>query len=415
LTGQDLSGLSAVLKEWYIGPVNEQLNTDVMVTSLLNVTSEDLQGNEAVLPLHYGRSGGIGSRGENVALPTAGQQKFTKATYQLKYHYARVQVSGPAISNTRSDRGAFLSEMKDELDRIKNDLALDQARQFYGDGTAVIATVASVSGSGPTVVTLTSAEPISKGFLHVGMVIDMGAPATPHDIYQAQTITDVNVATPSITVAADGSGSSAADVIIRSGNATDTTTASAVVEMDSGLQKLIGTATLGGVNPSTAGLGFWQSDVVSKSGTPDISLDDLMVEQNKLNNAGAKNSDLTVMTTPGIVRRLFASTDFQDSVRFVNSNTLEGGFEQLSFAAGSGPMKINADRLHPWGQVSFVDKSTVSVYSPADWDFLQRDGLTVRWVQDYDAFQAVLFKYVNMGTKRRNTSARLTGYTDTGF
>ena len=78
-------------------------------------------------------------------------------------------------------------------------------------------------------------------------------------------------------------------------------------------------------------------------------------------------------------------------------------------------MKINADRLHPWGQVSFVDKSTVSVYSPADWDFLQRDGLTVRWVQDYDAFQAVLFKYVNMGTKRRNTSARLTGYTDTGF
>ena len=78
-------------------------------------------------------------------------------------------------------------------------------------------------------------------------------------------------------------------------------------------------------------------------------------------------------------------------------------------------MTINSDRLHPWGKVSFVDKAHIRVFSPADWEFLARDGLTVRWVQDYDAFQAVLFRYANMGTDRRNTSGLLDGYTDDGF
>jgi hypothetical protein len=121
------------------------------------------------------------------------------------------------------------------------------------------------------------------------------------------------------------------------------------------------------------------------------------------------------MTTPGLVRRLFASTDFQNSVRFVNSTTLVGGFEELSFAAGNGPMKLNSDRLHPWGQVTFADKQRMRVFSPADWDFLSRDGLTIRWVSDVDAFQAILFRYLNLGTDRRNTSGKITGLTDTGF
>jgi hypothetical protein len=140
-----------------------------------------------------------------------------------------------------------------------------------------------------------------------------------------------------------------------------------------------------------------------------------MVMMNTLVNAGAKSSDITVMTTPGLVRRLFQSPDFKDGVRFVNSTTLAGGFESISFAAGNGPMTMNCDRLAPWGDVLFVDKQNVKVFSPADWDFLSRDGQTIRWVVDVDAFQAVLFRYVNLGTKRRNTCGVLTGYTDTGF
>lgn len=410
MAGQDLTGLSDVLKEWYEGPFAEQLQEDLLISQMLRVDSENLEGLKAVIPLHYGRSGGIGSRAELAALPSAGKQKWRRAEYDLKYHYARVQVSGPSIQRTKSERGAFLQALKSELDMIRNDLQLDQARQYYGDGTGVIATVASVS---TVTVTLSSAEAIVKGYLHPGIVIDLGAPATPTDILNGVEVLDVDADGPTITVASSAAGASAADVIVRHGNVSDTTVIESNDEIDSGLMRLLSDDPVGGINPATTGYGFWQSVVTDVSGSPDIVLDDLMIMSNQLANAGGKN--LVVMTSQGLVRRLFSSEDFKDAVRFVNSTTLKGGFEQLSFAAGNGPMTINSDRLHPWGKVSFVDKKHIRVFSPADWEFLARDGLTIRWVQDYDAFQAVLFKYSNMGTDRRNTSGLLDGYTDTGF
>lgn len=407
--GQDLSGLSAVLKEFYLGPLCEQLNTEVMITQLFRVDSENLEGLKGIVPLHYGRSGGIGSRAELAAIPSAGRQKYARAEYDLRYHYARVQVSGPSISKTKSDAGAFLQAMKSELDFIRNDLQLDQARQFYGDGTGIIATVSSSSGA---VVTLTSNEAVWKGYLYPGAIIDGGSTTSPTTVSGAE-ILDVDIDAGTITLDADHSSDlTNGTVIVRHGNVTDTTDPNAVDEINSGINALVGTGVVGNVDPSSTGKSFWKSTVTSKSGAP--ALDDLMVLQNTLINRGAKASDLITMTTPGLVRRLFATSDFKDNVRFVNTTTLNGGFEELTFACGNGAMKINADRLHPWEQFTMLDKQRMRLFSPADWDFLARDGLTVRWVTDYDAFQSVLFRYSNMGTDRRNTSGKLTGYTDTG-
>jgi hypothetical protein len=412
MAGADLTSMTSILKEWYVGPLADQLNQDVMVTSLLNVNSQDIEGLKAVVPLHYGRSGGIGSRGEGGTIPSAGKQSYTRAVYNLKYHYARVQVSGPAISNTRSDRGAFLQALKSELDFIRNDLSLDQARQYYGDGTGVIATIASVNS---LVATLNSAEAIYKGFLYIGMSCDVGSTTSTISVTAGNVITDVDPSVPSVTFTSSVAGASAGFVIARAGNMTNSTDITTNSEIDAGLLRIVGSNPVGGIDPATTGKGFWKGLSVSKTSSPDINLDDLMVQMNTLNNAGAKSSDITVMTTPGLVRRLFQSEDFKDSVRFVNSTTLAGGFESLSFAAGNGPMTMNSDRLSPWGDVLFIDKAQVQVYSPADWDFLSRDGLTIRWVADVDAFQAILFKYANIGAKRRNTSGLLSGYTDTGF
>ena len=410
--GQDLSGLSAVLKEFYLGPLVSQLNDNVMITQLLRVDSENLEGLKAVLPLHYGRSGGIGSRAELATIPSAGRQKYARAEYDLRYHYARVQVSGPAISKTRDDAGAFLQAMKSELDFIKNDVQLDQARQFYGAGNGVIATVSSSTGA---VTTLTSAEAISKGYIYPGAVLDGGSTTTP-TTQTGMSVIDVSIANSTVTFDADYSATlSVGTVLVRSGNVTDTTNPDAVDEINAGMNAIVDTSVLGGIDPTATGRSFWQAIKTDQTASPDVAVDDLMYLQNQLINNGAMASDLITITTPGLTRRLFQSADFKDAVRFCDTTTLTGGFEQLSFAAGNGAMKINADRLHPWGQVTMLDKQHVRVFSPADWDFLARDGLTVRWVTDVDAFQSILFRYANMGTDRRNTSGRLINYTDTGF
>jgi hypothetical protein len=292
---------------------------------------------------------------------------------------------------------------------------LDQSRQFYAQGTGVVAVIAAGGVTG-SVCTLTSAEAIYKGFLYIGMVVDIMTGSTLHAT--ATAITDVDPTVPSITVATIGSAA-AADSIVRSGNVTDVTSIATNAEIDAGLGRLVRAGVLGGLDPTTAGLKFWQGlniPVASTTGySPDIALNDLMVHQNQLINAGAKVGDLTMITTPGLLRRLYQTEDFKDQVRFVNQTTLGGGFGEISFQTGNGPMKMNTDRLAPWGDVMAIDLQTVQLYSPADWDFLSRDGLTVRWVADVDAFQSLLFRYINIGTSRRNSSGVLTGYTDTGF
>lgn len=407
--GASLTTLSNILKEFYLGPIQDQFNNEILVTQILQMDSENLEGSKAVIPLHTGRSAGLGARPELGLLPTAGNQAYKRAEYNLKYHYARIQVSGPAISHTKSDAGAFARAMKEELDRIKDDVMLDFARQLYGDGTGAIATIPTAAAAN-TVQTLSSSEAIDKGFLYVGQVVSIGTSANPDAIATA-TITDVNSATSEVTFSAAVSPTNG-DKLFRIGNVADS---SVVYEIDSGLQKLISTSanTVGAIDASAAGNRIWDNLRDATGGA--ISLSSLMINFNKVANAGGKADELVVLTTPGLVRRLFETSDFKSNVRFVDSTTMRGGFEAVTFNAGGGSLKLVADRLAPWGKVHYVHKKHFRLFSPADWDFLSRDGLTIRWVSDYDAFQAVLFRYANLGTDRRNTSLVMSGHTDTGY
>lgn len=109
---QTIANLSNILKEYYLGPVVEQLNNEVLLLSRLESRSEDLVGKRAYVPLHTGRTSGIGARGELQTLPTAGKQGYDKAVYDLKYLYGRVQVSGPSMAKTKNEAGAFLQLLR---------------------------------------------------------------------------------------------------------------------------------------------------------------------------------------------------------------------------------------------------------------------------------------------------------------
>jgi hypothetical protein len=418
--GASLATISNVLKNFYLGPVRDQLNSKVLALQLLQVDTENLEGLQAVLPLHTSRSGGVGARAELGTLPSAGNQVFAQAVYDLKYHYGRVQVSGQAIAKSASDAGSFLRAMRAELDMIKDDLAIDFARQVYGDGTGLIATCGA---SGPST-TLTLAGPpneaINKGFLYIGMVIDVSVIATGAPIASGSnlTITAVNSATPSITTAQSLTVTSA-NGIYRAGNVTN---GPVVNEMDAGLQKILSSAanSVGGINAASAGNEYWDNKRISVGGALAlVSNVGLLKGVNIANTAGG--DDLIAVTTPGIVRQLFGSADFaaggsSGNVRFVNTKQYNGGFSTITFDNGEGPVTLASDRHAPWGKVFLIDRNHVKLFSPGDWDFMQRDGLTIHSMgvgaSAVDAYEATLFRYANMGTDRRNSSLVFTGVTD---
>jgi len=452
----NLSSLSTILKEYYLGPVSEQLNNEVLLLSRLESRSEDLVGKRAYVPLHSGRSTGVGARGESIALPTAGSQGYDKAVYDLKYLYGRIEVTGPSMAKTKNEAGAFLQALKSELDGVRNDLKKDLARQVYGDGTATIATVASVASQ---VITLSSAEPLRKGQIYVGMFLDVYTSAAAARQVAANTassgsggaiqVTAVNLATPSITVTGTLTGVVSTDVLVRAGvvpvasaSVVEANTYSKSDEID-GLQRVVSdaAAAFGGIDATAAGKSWWDNQRVAlaasassddrRQGSQDpigitaatapgsLGFQNLTFSQVQqgLNLARiAGGMPTSIITSLGVQREFYSL--FQTQVQYLDPKTLDygQGFKTLSYNG----MPVIADIDAPYGKMYILDESTLKVFSDQDWHFLDSDGLTLRQVTGFDKFEAIMARYMNIGATRRNnqvvmTGIRVDGATDAGY
>jgi hypothetical protein len=399
MAGAMISTLSAILKEFYLPPVVEQLNNEVLLLQRLESRDQEIVGSAAFVPVHTGRSGGIGARGEYVQLPDPGAQSYARAQYDLKYLYGVVRVSGPSMAKTASEAGAFLQALRSELDGIRNDLKKDVARQVYGNGDGAVGLTAANAAPVNTI-TMQSAEPINKGQLYVGMIVDIGPAATPTSDAAGRVITAVNAATPSITV--DGAAFTTAngDAVGRAG----ARTASATYET-TGLQQLISTAAnqVGGINGSTNA--FWQN-IADTAGTA-ITQDRLMQGFNRVRIAGGEVS--SIYSSFGVQRDFYNT--FQTNLRYTEPLKLQSGFQTLEFMG----KPIIADVDAPYNRVYLVDERFIKVFSNRDWHFLDEDNQPLKWDTNYDAWKAVLARYMNLGVTRRNTHAVLTTNNTVGY
>lgn len=399
--------LDPILKEFYIPPVVEQLNNEVLVFQLLNASDEELVGRRAIVPVHSRRSGGIGARAEYGTLPVASAQGYANAIYTLKYLYGRAQISGPGVELSADPRGAFLQAFKAELDFLRNDLTIDLARQVYGDGSGQVVAFGTQAAS--TVLTINSSEPLRKGFGYINQVLDIGSAANGSVLGASRTITDINVATPSITVdvAPTGALTSGTHFGFVAGNVSS---AGVVNEIDNGLQKLVSSTaglTVGTINSGGAGNSYWDNLRDTAGGA--VSLDNI---QKNINQVKVNGGQIGIMLTSlGLQRQTFNL--MQSQVRYVDKPTqLAGGYESLSV----GGYDMVGDRLAPFGQIRLLDKRFIKIFSNRDWHFLDQDGLSTRWVTDQDAWQAALARYINLGVSRRSVHLVMSGLTDsTGF
>lgn len=449
----NLSTLSNILKEYYLGPVSEQLNNEVLLLSRLESKTEDLVGRRAYVPLHWGRSGGIGARAESAALPSAGNQQYEKAVYDLKYLYGRIEVTGPSMAKTKNEAGAFLQALKSELDGIRNDLRKDLARQVYGDGTAKIATATAVTGTSGTTMTVGS-EVVRKGQVYPGMIVNVySSGGTAYTASAGQVagpgwgvtspntasfaITAVDISAGTITLSTPTATFAIGDYITRAGVASyspvesptgsNPGTYSLSDEVD-GLQRIVSDSAtaFGGITPT--GSAFWwdnqrialasvtdqrqnSADPKGITGAVSSGTDGYQnltfgaVQQglNKARIAGGMPS--SIVTSFGVQREFY--TLFTTQVQYIDPKTLDyaQGFKTLSYNG----MPVIADIEAPYGKMYILDESTLKVYSDQDWHFLDADGLTLRQVTGYDKFEAIMARYMNLGATRRNNQVVITG------
>jgi len=127
-----------MLKEFYQGPVAEQINNRVWMREYFQKKSTGWSGKQMVIPIHIGRNSGVGFQGEMPAeLPTAGEQQYADLRINSHSSYGRFQVSGLAMDTaSKAGVGAFAGVMNEEMDRLVRDIANNEnAVNIFGGPT----------------------------------------------------------------------------------------------------------------------------------------------------------------------------------------------------------------------------------------------------------------------------------------
>jgi len=124
--GATLATFQSILKEFYIGPVIEELNNEIFVLEMFEKAVVDWQGRVAIIPVHVSRNTGVGFRQEGGGantLPDAGNQGFNRLQINAQYQYGRFEITGPAISAAKSGgKGAFIGYVDAEMKKLVTDV-----------------------------------------------------------------------------------------------------------------------------------------------------------------------------------------------------------------------------------------------------------------------------------------------------
>ena len=402
-----LTTADAVLKEDYLPGVREQLNNDTAL-AFFEKNSEDVVGRRAVLALHLQRNAGVGSRLEGGTLPTAGNQGYYDEYVSLKYHYAHVQVTGPTIKAMASDKGSFVRAIRSEMDGATNDLRRNLNRQCFGTSNGVVAKCGTTTSS-TTIQLDTSATIQQMRQLEVGLIVDIGTVANPVAIASAVTITaNSNTAGGTITVSGSAVSTTTADFVFISGAGG---AAGGVGQKElTGLQTIVDSANaLFNVDPATYPI--WASYKDSNSGTNRALTENMFAKaQQSIHISGGTDVDVW-MCSDG-VHRAYAAL-LTSLKRFADTVDLKGGYKGLSAAAGGATVvPVTWDRDCPGNHAFALRSANLIEFRMSDWEWMDQDGAVLQRVIGQDAYEAVLYKYAELATDKRNAHGLVTDITE---
>ena len=400
MAGATLTTLADIIKTQYAPVVGEMINNSTPILDRIGKDYDSVQGKDFTIPLHYGRNEGIGARGEGSALPTAGNQAYKASVLPMRYQYGRFQITGQTIKATRNNEGAYRKAVRSEMEGLANDMVDSLSRQIFGDGTGVLATCASASSATAITVDITAK-------LRVGMKVDIlvtSTGATTAGVVgdTIASITSGTVFVLTTGVATYGSIGNTYSVYI---------SGSRNLEM-MGLGGIVSaTTTVQGLDVAT--YPWWVATVQGNSGTGRAISDTILQKALDTLTQNSNGKASAMYTTYGVRRAYQAILAAQK--QFVNTMTLTGGYDTIAYNG----LPIIADKNAPSGKIFVVDESKLKFYRMSDnggednglfW--LEEDGNMLKYVTGYDAYEAILCLYSNLGTTMRNAFVRIDDITE---
>lgn len=447
-TAAILSNYSYVLKTFYLDAIREQINNATVLMKRLKRNTESVSGKNATIAVHYGRNLGTMALGDGGLLPDAGYQKVIETIVPMKYNYGRITVSGPTIAATRDAKGAYAKALDYEMKGLITDVSKDVNRQFWGSGYGILCRWQS--GGGTALVVQKAYQPAAGGAgfgstFGAKYMVPNGATGMETNVVVYSTgasivVTATNLApsaltegtlTDAITIT-DPSVSEAAGTVYIKGNATRAVLSGTTDVTRHEMMGLYGIVndldpdsafTVGGVGTTgftTAGTlqglaggtySWWKGNVLAHASgrhagqralTTDLmqqAVDE--TEKQLADDMGGAQSPTIILTTRAI-RRKYVDLLVADK-RFVDWKVMDGGFKVVEF--NGIPIAVDNDALD--GDMYFLYEPSLQIYQMSDLEWMDKDGNVLTKVAGYDAYEAILFWYAELGCSRRNVNTVL--------
>ncbi len=441
-TAAILSNYENALKNYYLPASQEQLNHGTILADKIDINEEDVYGLHAKMEMHYGRTNAVGARADGGALPVADYQKVVQATIPTKYNYGTITMSGPTIAATRDTRGAWARAVDREVTGCVTDVQKDMNRQLWGCGYGTLARWRS-TGSGTEYTLQKKYTGNSAGGDGFGSTFgakyfeefSRGTPAVTSALSGTGivTIDTTNIAVSAIVESSDYDtitctdptvNEAAGTYYVRLASSRSATAGTAAgyprLEMmgirgivtDTDLDEIAandGTDTGLSVNDPLQGLAVsgknWFKSYVNTisggryTGQRALSFNLMQKVFDRVEIKAGVGYGPDMIITSHSIRAEYLDLCRTDR-RQVNTMKLDGGWTALDY--NGIPLMVDSDAID--GEMYFLTLKDIQIYRMSDYEWMSDAGGSIlRVISGYDAYEAVIFRYAEMGCKRRNS------------
>lgn len=359
----------------------------------------DTSGNFARITVQKALHPSTGARPEGNTLPTKNYTRLETTDVYMKYNYGRIEVSGPVMRASRDNRGAVMKALEVEMEAVTKSMRNDVNRQLAcGNGAGDLALI---NGSTPTT-TWTLDSLLGIGFTTPSSIGHEAAPTKYFvagmgvDVYDDADGTTLRTTNPGVVTTVDSATQITGSTITVADDNDFIRREKVLAAEMMGLRGIIDDGghldALQTITRSTAGNSYWKSSVVDygSAASPAALQESYMQEAATL--VEKNDGEVSFIETTFGLRDSYVAI-LQSDKRFVNTTELHGGFKAVDF--NGTPLAPDKD-CTPY-TMYFVDKSTLELYEQSPISWANEDGAVLSRVTNYDAYEAFLFFYANLG------------------
>lgn len=402
-----------LLKDDYLGPIQDQLNSATIGLSLLRRETQSTTGRQALIPIRTGRNQGSNWIGAGARLPTPKRQRFNTISVRMKYYYMRILFDGLTVAASRNDAGAFARVLDTEVTGASEDTGKRWNRVIYGNGSGRLATITSVVGA-PTYGVNNPGGFANPGngcqyMADTDMTVGCFNELT-NQFRGSATVTGFNPGAQTVTLSNVIVGATIGDFFYLVSDDTAGVPGSLPTESwgrfnePTGLAGAIDDEDIPGPSLGTRGYQgltvaaepVWTSTVIDNGGVA-IPLDlDILQEAENASEQAGQGKISNWLTSYNLERALLNL--LQANRRYVNTMELKGGFEALEYNNKAFIKDVDMTA----GRIYGIDRDCWAMYQHAPIHWVDDDGHILHRDNDRDCFFATMRAIWELGCTSRN-------------